>query len=298
MASLTVDRVLTEAEALTADEQEMLESLLRRRRIETWRQETAAEARSAIRAFRSGKLKTNRSFELLLFLLFAWLPCGFGQTEVGAVDPRVVVSNAIQRLAAAPDYSWHQTFELPGGYRGTPAEPLDGKARSDGLSWTSQGNIEKFTKGLKRAVKEQTRNWEDPEERFPARVIRIGPYGPVTPPVWQLTNILDKVQNLKKSDGYYVGDLQPADAKTLVIYGGSRAGGGGDGTRSASPVSAAAVSFWVEDGALSKYSTRVTVHFTDNGAPIENTQVTTVEIKDVGTTKMDVPDEVKIILGL
>jgi lipase chaperone LimK len=52
------DRVLTEAEALPADEQEMLESLLRQRRIEAWRQETAEEAWSAIKALRSGKLKS------------------------------------------------------------------------------------------------------------------------------------------------------------------------------------------------------------------------------------------------
>jgi hypothetical protein len=60
MAALTLDRVLTEAEALPADEQEMLESLLRQRRIETWRQETAAAAKSAIKAFRSGKLTSKR----------------------------------------------------------------------------------------------------------------------------------------------------------------------------------------------------------------------------------------------
>ena len=59
MAILTLDRVLTEAEGLPVDEREMLEGLLRQRRIETWRQETAAEAKSAIKAFRSGKLKSQ-----------------------------------------------------------------------------------------------------------------------------------------------------------------------------------------------------------------------------------------------
>lgn len=59
MATLTLDRVLTEAEALPADEQEMLESLLRQRRIEAWRQETAAEAKAAIKSFRAGKLKSQ-----------------------------------------------------------------------------------------------------------------------------------------------------------------------------------------------------------------------------------------------
>jgi hypothetical protein len=57
MAALTLDRVLTQAEALPADEQEILESLLRCRRIEAWRRETAAEARKSVEAFRSGKLR-------------------------------------------------------------------------------------------------------------------------------------------------------------------------------------------------------------------------------------------------
>ena len=68
MPALTLDHVLTEAEALPADEQEMLEALLRQRRIETWRQETAAEARSAIKAFRAGKLKSQSAENLIASL--------------------------------------------------------------------------------------------------------------------------------------------------------------------------------------------------------------------------------------
>ncbi len=58
MPAPTLDRVLTEAEGLPADEQAMLEELLRGRRIDAWRRETAAEAKKAIRAFRSGRLKS------------------------------------------------------------------------------------------------------------------------------------------------------------------------------------------------------------------------------------------------
>jgi hypothetical protein len=58
MATLTFDRVLAGAESLPADEQAMLEELLHRRRIETWRNETAAEAVAATKAFRTGKLKS------------------------------------------------------------------------------------------------------------------------------------------------------------------------------------------------------------------------------------------------
>jgi CHASE3 domain sensor protein len=68
MAGLTLDRVLAEAEALPADEQEMLESLLRQRRIESWRWDTAAEAKSAIKAFQSGKLKSQSAEKLIASL--------------------------------------------------------------------------------------------------------------------------------------------------------------------------------------------------------------------------------------
>jgi len=145
------------------------------------------------------------------------------------------VSNAIQQLAAAPNYGWYQTFELPGGPNGLTSHPVVGKAQPDGLIWTSKDNLEKFEKGEKRAIKEQGGKWQTPDESLPARLARLGPSGPVTPPLWQLTNMLDKVQNLKETDGAYLGDLKPEDARTLVIYGGSRGGGGAPSTRGASP---------------------------------------------------------------
>ncbi|HEY3323627.1 MAG TPA: hypothetical protein VGP72_24445 [Planctomycetota bacterium] len=57
MRDLTLDRVLTEVEALSAEDQALLEELLHKRRIEAWREETAASARRAVKALRRGKLK-------------------------------------------------------------------------------------------------------------------------------------------------------------------------------------------------------------------------------------------------
>jgi hypothetical protein len=59
MAAITLNHVLTQVEALPADEQEMLEALLHQRRIESWRRETAAEAKRSVKAFRAGKLKSQ-----------------------------------------------------------------------------------------------------------------------------------------------------------------------------------------------------------------------------------------------
>jgi hypothetical protein len=68
MPAITLGRVLTDAESLPANEQEMLESLLRQRRIERWRQETAAAAKNAVKAFRSGKLKSQSAENLIASL--------------------------------------------------------------------------------------------------------------------------------------------------------------------------------------------------------------------------------------
>ena len=59
MSALTLDRVLTDAERLSSEERKILEDLLRRRRIEAWRRETASEAKKATAAFRAGKLKAQ-----------------------------------------------------------------------------------------------------------------------------------------------------------------------------------------------------------------------------------------------
>lgn len=58
MTGVTLERVLTQAEALSREEQAMLEDLLRRRGVEAWRHETALDAKKATRVFRSGKLKS------------------------------------------------------------------------------------------------------------------------------------------------------------------------------------------------------------------------------------------------
>jgi len=59
MTTLTLDRVLTDAGRLPSEELQILEDLLRQRRVEAWRTETATEARKSATALRSGKLKAQ-----------------------------------------------------------------------------------------------------------------------------------------------------------------------------------------------------------------------------------------------
>jgi hypothetical protein len=68
MPAVTLDRVLSEVEALSAEEQAMLEELLHQRRVECWRKETAAAARQAAKAFQAGKLKAQPAKDVIAAL--------------------------------------------------------------------------------------------------------------------------------------------------------------------------------------------------------------------------------------
>lgn len=59
----------------------------------------------------------------------------------------------------------------------------------------------------------------------------------------------------------------------------------------------ASVKFWVKDGVLAKYETSVKGSISFNGNERDLSRVTTVELKDVGSTKIELSDEAKKALG-
>ena len=90
------------------------------------------------------------------------------------------------------------------------------------------------------------------------------------------------------ADGAYAGDLTEEGAKSFLVFGGR---GGADG-----PVVSNAkgsVKFWVKDGLLAKYQYTVKGSISFNGNDRDVDRATTVEIKNIGTTKVEVPDEAK-----
>jgi hypothetical protein len=72
-----------------------------------------------------------------------------------------------------------------------------------------------------------------------------------------------------------------------------RGGTGGGGPAPAISNAKGSATFWITDGKLAKYQYHVTGtrSFNGNDRPVDTT--TTVEIKDVGTTKIDVSDDAK-----
>jgi hypothetical protein len=209
-----------------------------------------------------------------------------------AEDSKETVTTAAKKLADTDNYSWKQTIENAGG-GGFGAGTSEGKTQKGGytmLSMTMRDNtIEAVKKGDKGAIKGQD-GWRSLAEASE------GDRGPATfmarriqnfkAPAAQAQELAGKVKELKQEGDAYSGELTEDGAKSLLMFGG-RGGGNGPEVSGAK----ASVKFWVKDGLLAKYETKVkgTVSFGGNDRDVDRT--TTIEIKDVGSTKISVPEE-------
>lgn len=219
--------------------------------------------------------------------------------------PKDDILNAAKKLAAAPNYSWKTTTDsgaaAGGGGRGRQG-PTEGRTEKDGVTQLtlSRGDTttEAFLKGEKVAIKTPD-GWKSVAEvseaggqgggpgnmgRFLGRMLQ----GYKTPAM-EAQEIVGKVKDLTKTGDAWSGDLTAEGAKELLVRGPRR--GGGDGPQSSNDKGS--VKFWVKDGVLTKYELRVqgTMNFNGDSRDIDRT--TTVEIKDVGTTKIEVPEDAK-----
>jgi hypothetical protein len=226
--------------------------------------------------------------------------CSLMAADSGLKDE---VKNAAKKLAAQ-DYSWKSTVEAAGGGGGggqfRPG-PTEGKILKDGTACitTTRGEntTESFVKGDKGAIKTDE-GWQSLAEladaaggggqpnrgAMMARTLRN-----FKSPAVQAEEFLANIPELKKVEGAYVGDMTEAGAKQLLTFGRR------PGSQAPEPKDAkGSVKFWIKDGVLAKYEFNVQGKITGrNDQEMEVNRTTTVEIKDVGNTKVNVPEEVK-----
>jgi len=214
------------------------------------------------------------------------------------------VKAAAKKLADADSYSWKQNTENAGGGRGPGAGPTEGKTEKDGYTYLKMtrgdNTVEVVMKGDKSAIKTQD-GWKTAEEaaadngggggqpnptRFLARMVRN-----FKAPAAQAETLADKAKELTKAEDAYSADLTEEGAKELLMFGGRRGGGNGNAPEISN--AKGSIKFWTKDGVLAKYEYHVqgTVSFNGNERDVDRT--TTVEISDVGSTKVDVPEEAK-----
>ncbi|MGD0540011.1 MAG: hypothetical protein ABSB33_00700 [Tepidisphaeraceae bacterium] len=224
-------------------------------------------------------------------------------------DPKDDIQAAIQKLADGGNYTWTRTVE--GGFaRG----PQDGKTQKDGLTWLSiqmrDNTYEVLVKGDKAAVKTDD-GWKSKAE-LTAATANDDTEGPPSPermllfmvqniktPAEMAKDLASKLDNIQKTDDGYSADLTPDAAKEQLSFRGRRPTTSPDANAPAVEVkdAKASIKLSIKDGDLTKFEMHMTGTRSFNGDERDVDQTITTEIKDVGTTTIDVPAEAKAKLG-
>lgn len=217
--------------------------------------------------------------------------------DTGSKD---AVKGAAKQLAEKGNYSWTTTTANPAGGAGRMrGGPTQGKTEKDGytvLSMTrGENTIEAVMKGEKGAIKTAD-GWQSLAEAAesaggqgnPGRFMAMTLRGYRTPAV-EAADLADKTKELTKADDAYTGELTEEGAKALLTFRRGAAAGNGPDIQGAKGT----VKFWVKDGVLSKYEYNVQGKMSFNNNEMDINRTTTVEIKDVGTTKVEVAADAK-----
>ena len=223
-----------------------------------------------------------------------------------AADAKDDVKNAAKKLAGAGGYAWTSTVEMAGGGGGGGGGgmrlgPTEGKIGKDGMAMLKMtrgdNTVEAVVMGTKGAIKTDE-GWQSFAEateggggggqpnpgRFMARRLQT-----FKAPAAEAEDLAGKTKELKKADDAYAGELTEETVKGLLTFGPGRAGGEAPTVSNAK----GSVKFWLKDGVLAKYEYKVQGTVSRGGNDRDIDRTTKVEIKDVGTAKVEVPEDAK-----
>jgi hypothetical protein len=191
-----------------------------------------------------------------------------------AADAKDDVKNAAKKLAGAGGYAWKSTVEAAGGGGGGGGMrpgPTEGKIGKDGMAMLTmtrgENTIEAVVMGTKGAIKTAD-GWQS---------------------IAEAEDLAGKTKELKKTDDAFGGELTEEAVKGLLTFGPGRGGGEAPVVSNAK----GSVKFWLKDGVLAKYEVKVQGTVSRGGNDREVDRTTKVEIKDVGTAKVEVPEDAK-----
>jgi hypothetical protein len=207
-------------------------------------------------------------------------------------NPKDDVVNAAKQLGTQTNYTWKTTVVVPEDAQFKPG-PTDGKTEKDGFTQVKMtffdNPVQIVVKGTNGAFTDQDGAWqsvtnaerEEGPGRFMAMFVRN-----LQTPAEEAAELAGFAKELKKDGDVYSSDLTDEGAKAKLTF---RRGGAGATVTNPK----GSVKFWVKDGALTKYEFKVKGTVNWNGNDYDNDRTTTIEIKDVGTTKLEVPEDAK-----
>lgn len=203
------------------------------------------------------------------------------------------VTNALKQLGDK-NYSWTTSTKEADGSAGRLGV-IEGKAEKGTtlLSFSPGGiPVEVCMKGDKGAAK-ALEGWQTFDEIAQtggqaAAIVRF--LKSYQAPVAQSDTLARNAKELKEVEGTLSGDLNEDAVKEMLISGARRREGQ-EAPKTTDPKGS--VKFWIKDGALTKYEINVQGKIAVGDTEREINRTTTVEVKDVGSTKLDVPAEAK-----
>jgi hypothetical protein len=212
---------------------------------------------------------------------------------------------AVKKLADAANYSWSSAVQ---GGRGNQT-PVEYKAEKDGYSTFTYAGFQGgdptdiVMKGDK-GVAKMADGWKSMAELqkaaddaggFSPEMMVLSRISSFAMPAAQAKGLLEKAKNVKKEGDSFSGDLAEASAKDLMTFRFPGRGGPGGGDVPTMTISNAkgTIKITTKDGAMNKMEVHLTGTRTFNEQENPVDQTTTITIKDVGSTKVTVPDEAK-----
>jgi hypothetical protein len=212
-------------------------------------------------------------------------------------SPKNDVTTAVTALGNQSNYSWRTTVDLGPNSPFQPG-PTDGKTEKAGYTWLSLSFNDNATlvviQGAKVAIKSPDQGWQTADEAAQADGGAPGPLRFIARmakdfkvPAAEASNLVAQATNLVAGTNGVSGALTEDAVKTFLTF---RRGGNG-----APPVANAkgSVTFWLADGKLVKYESHVSGKININGEDRDIDRTSTTEIKDVGATKIEVPEAAK-----
>ncbi len=205
------------------------------------------------------------------------------------------VTKAATSVGNQMNYSWATTMLEADGSPGKLGT-IQGKAEKGGVTWLSFAvgglPVEVCMKGGKGTAK-ALEGWQTFEEVAQAggtaqAVVRF--LRNYKTPVAESAALAEKAMALSEVDGAISGELPADTVKELLLLGTRQREGQ---QRPKADNVSGSVRFWIKDGALARFEIKVAGKVTTGERETNIDRTTTVEIKDVGKTKMDVPEEAK-----
>jgi hypothetical protein len=221
-------------------------------------------------------------------------------------------AGAAKALADKSGYSWVATSQEAGGGGGGDARrtpgPTEGRTEKGGCTRVTykMGDtaVEVVVKGDKAAVKTAD-GWKSSDEvaaaagganadagqggrRDPSSFMVRRALG-MKLPAAEAADLAGKAQGLKEEGGAIVGTLPEETVKEILSRRGGRRGGDAGGNAPTVTGAKGSVTFWIKDGVLVKYE----VSYQGTVGDRQTNRTTVTEIKDVGTTKVEVPEDAK-----